>query len=155
MFFCFHLLSQLFISAVISRNMEKQKHKPSVLRHSFSWVYSPATKELYFTQAVAPEEKVVKGDEESGEGEEFLSVKSCFSQTFHGVQAWTNLTCLNIGGAQWFRSFVIARDGLLVSAAELCCFHHCPCHLLSHGCRVKCNQLLRNHESICSPYVTL
>ncbi|KAG5033936.1 hypothetical protein AAZX31_04G037100 [Glycine max] len=71
---------ELFISAVISRNMEKQKHKPSVLRHSFSWVYSPATKELYFTQAVAPEEKVVKGDEESGEGEEFLSVKSCFSR---------------------------------------------------------------------------
>lgn len=76
----FHLHPQLFISAVISRNMEKQKHKPSVLRHSFSWVYSPATKELYFTQAVAPEEKVVKGDEESGEGEEFLSVKSCFSR---------------------------------------------------------------------------
>lgn len=76
-------------------------------------------------------------------------------QTFHDVQAWTNLTCPNIGGPQWFRSFVIARDGLLVFAAELCCFHHCPSHLLSHGCRLKCNQLLTNHEYICSPLMLL
>ncbi|KAG5018347.1 hypothetical protein JHK82_014296 [Glycine max] len=71
---------ELFISAVISRTMEKQKHKPNVLRHNFSWVYSPATKELYFTtQAVAPQEKV-ESDQESDEGEEFLSVKSYFSR---------------------------------------------------------------------------
>ncbi|XP_020220125.1 uncharacterized protein LOC109803070 [Cajanus cajan] len=69
---------EVFISAVISRTMEKQKHKGSVLRHSFSWVYSPATKEVvYVTEAMAAQEKVVGGDEEE---EEFLSVKSCFTR---------------------------------------------------------------------------
>ncbi|KAK7410024.1 hypothetical protein VNO78_00492 [Psophocarpus tetragonolobus] len=70
---------ELFISAVISRTMEKQKHRSSVLRHSFSWVYSPATKELYVSEAVGPQEKE-EGDETNDEGEEFLSVKSCFSR---------------------------------------------------------------------------
>ncbi|CAJ1973373.1 unnamed protein product [Sphenostylis stenocarpa] len=70
---------EVFIAAVINRTMEKQKQKPSALRHSYSWVYSPATKELYVTQAVAPQEKV-EGDQEKDEGEEFLSVKSCFSR---------------------------------------------------------------------------
>jgi len=70
---------QVFISAVINRTMEKQKHKASVLRHSFSWVYSPATKQLYVTEAVAPQKRV-EADEENDEGEEFLSVKSCFSR---------------------------------------------------------------------------
>jgi len=60
--------------------MEKQKHKTSVLRHSFSWVYSPATKELLVTEAVAPQKKVEGGGEENDEREEFLSVKSCFSR---------------------------------------------------------------------------
>ncbi|XP_027355622.1 uncharacterized protein LOC113865343 [Abrus precatorius] len=70
---------EVFISAVISRTMEKQKHKPSVLRHSFSWVYSPATKELFVTEAMGAQEKL-KGDEEVDEREDFLSVKSCFSR---------------------------------------------------------------------------
>ncbi|KAJ1397410.1 hypothetical protein SESBI_31843 [Sesbania bispinosa] len=50
---------EVFISAVISQAMENKKYKPSVLRHSFSWVYSPVTKELYFTttQAVSPQER--------------------------------------------------------------------------------------------------
>lgn len=59
--------------------MEKQKLKASVLRHSFSWVYSPATKELFVTEAVAPQKRA-EGDEKNDEGEEFLSVKSCFSR---------------------------------------------------------------------------
>ncbi|RDX67405.1 hypothetical protein CR513_53719, partial [Mucuna pruriens] len=59
---------QVFISAVISRSMEKQKQKASMSRHSFSWVYSPATKEIYVAA------------QEVEEGEEFLSVKSCFSR---------------------------------------------------------------------------
>ncbi|TKY75082.1 hypothetical protein E2542_SST03848 [Spatholobus suberectus] len=69
---------EVFISAVISRTMEKQKHKPSVL-HSFSWGYSPAKKELYVTRAMAPQERG-EGDQELDEEEEFLSVKSCFSR---------------------------------------------------------------------------
>ncbi|KOM51522.1 hypothetical protein LR48_Vigan09g018100 [Vigna angularis] len=71
---------EVFISAVISRTMEKQKQKASVLRHSFSWVYSPATKELFVTEAVTPQKKVEGGDKENDEREEFLSVKSCFSR---------------------------------------------------------------------------
>lgn len=76
---CCFLRLQVFISAVISRTMEKQKLKASVLRHSFSWVYSPATKELFVTEAVAPQKRA-EGDEKNDEGEEFLSVKSCFSR---------------------------------------------------------------------------
>ncbi|KAJ1376259.1 hypothetical protein SESBI_50132 [Sesbania bispinosa] len=86
---------EVFISAVISQAMENKKYKPSVLRHSFSWVYSPVTKELYFTttQAVSAQEKV-EGDQEQDEREEFYSVKSCFSccsssvsgETFHSVK---------------------------------------------------------------------
>lgn len=58
--------------------MQKQKHKPSQLRESFSWVYIPATKELCVTGKMEPQAKE-GGDEEQGEREEFLSVKSCFS----------------------------------------------------------------------------
>lgn len=72
------LLPQVIVSTVRSRVMEKQKHKPNLLRESFSFVYSPATRELYVTQRMAPKER--KGDDqERDEREEFLSVKSCFS----------------------------------------------------------------------------
>lgn len=56
---------------------QKQKQKASVLRHSFSWVYSPATKELF---VVTSQKKVENGYKENDEREEFLSVKSCFSR---------------------------------------------------------------------------
>lgn len=70
---------EVIVSTVRSRVMEKQKHKPkNLLRESFSLVYSPATRELYVTQTTAPKERK-GGDKERGEGEEFLSVKSCFS----------------------------------------------------------------------------
>ena len=69
---------QVIVSAVRSRAMEKQKNKPSLLRESFSWVYSPATRELCVTGKMEPKAKE-GGNEEQGEKEEFLSVKSCFS----------------------------------------------------------------------------
>lgn len=69
---------EVIVSAVRSRAMEKQKNKPSLLRESFSWVYSPATRELCVTGKMEPKAKE-GGNEEQGEREEFLSVKSCFS----------------------------------------------------------------------------
>lgn len=69
------MLFQVVVSAVKSRAMERQKHKPSVMRDSFSWVFSPATRELHITQTMAPHEREVEDDEK----EEFFSVRSCFS----------------------------------------------------------------------------
>lgn len=66
----------MVVSAVKSRAMERQKHKSSVTRDGFSWVYSPETRELFITQMVAPPEGENVEDDEK---EEFLSVKSCFS----------------------------------------------------------------------------
>lgn len=92
------LFSQVIVSAVRSKAMEKLKHKSMILRDGFSWVYSPATRELYVTQKMAPNEKE-GGNEEHEENEEFLSVKSCFScnsflsangETFYSVK--TNLS---------------------------------------------------------------
>ncbi|MED6192776.1 hypothetical protein PIB30_013411 [Stylosanthes scabra] len=77
---------EVVVSAVISRVMEKQKQKPSVLRHSFSWLYSPVTNEVMYVTAAPSQEKVVvvEGDDDNNQeqyehSEEFLSVKSCFS----------------------------------------------------------------------------
>ncbi|XP_058725173.1 uncharacterized protein LOC131596521 [Vicia villosa] len=69
---------EVIVSAVRSRAMEKQKNKSSQLRESFSWVYSPATRELSVTEKMKPHANE-GGNEEQGESEEFLSVKSCFS----------------------------------------------------------------------------
>lgn len=63
---------QVVVSAIRSRAMEKLRKKPNNLTDSFSWVYSPITRELYITP------KGVEQKEEDG-GEEFVSVKSCFS----------------------------------------------------------------------------
>lgn len=63
---------------VRSRAMEKQKNKSSQLRESFSWVYYPPTRELSVTEKMKPHANE-GGNEEQGESEEFLSVKSCFS----------------------------------------------------------------------------
>ncbi|XP_061343154.1 uncharacterized protein LOC133289274 [Gastrolobium bilobum] len=108
---------EVFISAVISQAMENQKHKPSVLRHSFSWVYSPATKELYVTQTMATQERV-EGDQEQDEREEYFSVKSSLSccssslsheEAFYSVK--TNLSrcsSLNeLGMSKYWRRSVV------------------------------------------------
>lgn len=65
-------LPQVVVSAIRSRAMEKLRKKPSNLTDSFSWVYSPITRELYITKkGVEPKE--------DDDGEEFISVNSCFS----------------------------------------------------------------------------
>lgn len=102
--------------------MENKKHKP--LRHSFSWVYSPATKELYFTRrTMAPQENVEK-DNDQEEEEEFLSVKSCFSccssgeLTFHSVK--TSLSrCSSLNGVDEYLSKLHWRRSVI---EEFC---HC------------------------------
>ncbi|KAL2318594.1 hypothetical protein Fmac_032470 [Flemingia macrophylla] len=72
---------EVVVSAVRSRAMEKQKQKASPLRQGFSFTYSPATRELYVTHAMAPQARVaVVGDDEEHSGiEEFLSVRSRLS----------------------------------------------------------------------------
>lgn len=62
----------MVVSAIRSRAMEKLRKKPSNSTDSFSWVYSPITRELYITQkGVEPKE--------DDEKEDFLSANSCFS----------------------------------------------------------------------------
>ncbi|XP_015885517.2 uncharacterized protein LOC107420939 [Ziziphus jujuba] len=63
---------EVVVSAIRSRAMEKLRKKPNNLTDSFSWIYSPITRELYITP------KGVEQKEDDG-GEEFVSVKSCFS----------------------------------------------------------------------------
>ncbi|KAI4316721.1 hypothetical protein L6164_024674 [Bauhinia variegata] len=70
---------QQVVSAVRSRAMEKQKRTPSLLRDTFSWVYSPATRELYITRMAPQERKSVDQPDSEKEKEEFLSVGSYFS----------------------------------------------------------------------------
>lgn len=77
--------------------MEKQKkQKSSVMRDdSFSWVYSPVTRELFITRTTKDDHNEEEDDDEI-EKEEFLSVKSCFScrssggEPFYSVR--TNLS---------------------------------------------------------------
>lgn len=111
------LFSQMVVSVVRSRAMEKQKLKPSPLRDDFSWTDSPATRELYVTMA-SPQPRVVIGDGEDDEREEFFSVKSCLSccssnavseQPFFSVK--TNLSrCSSMSGVDmsehWRRSII-------------------------------------------------
>lgn len=110
------LLPQVVVSAVRSRAMEKQKHKTTLLRDSFSWVYSPATRELYVTRTMAPKARE-GGNEEHDEREEYLSVKSCFSccsssangEAFYSVK--TNLSrCSSLNeldlSEYWRRSII-------------------------------------------------
>ncbi|KAK7383118.1 hypothetical protein VNO78_28787 [Psophocarpus tetragonolobus] len=72
-------VDEVVVSTVRSRTMEKQKHKASLVRDGFSWAYSPATREVYLTHTMAPQARVVAGDEEHDEREEYFSVKSCLS----------------------------------------------------------------------------
>lgn len=76
--FFFSSLFQVVVSAIRSGALEKLRRKPILLMSdSFSWVYSPITRELYLTPK-GLEQKENMNDEDY-EGEEFLSVKSCFS----------------------------------------------------------------------------
>ncbi|GMN35215.1 hypothetical protein TIFTF001_005143 [Ficus carica] len=66
------------VSAIRSGALEKLRRKPILLMSdSFSWVYSPITRELYLTPKGLEQEENM--NDEDYEGEEFLSMKSCFS----------------------------------------------------------------------------
>ncbi|KAK7291124.1 hypothetical protein RIF29_06030 [Crotalaria pallida] len=89
---------EVIVATVRSRVMEKQKHKPNLFSENFSLVFSPATRELYVTQKMAPKERK-GGDQEHDESEEFLSAKSflsCCSSSAMSVEAFysvkTNLS---------------------------------------------------------------
>ena len=95
-------------------------HMKMTLRKGFSLAYSPATRELYVTHShtMAPQARVVVGDEEHDEREEFFSVKSCLSccsssavsdQAFYSVK--TNLSrCSSMNEVEvseyWRRSII-------------------------------------------------
>ena len=66
-------LSQEMVSEIRSRAMEKLRRKTN-LSDSFSWVFSPATKELYITSMEI--EKIDEPGNEDNTGDEFYSVQS-------------------------------------------------------------------------------
>ncbi|KAE8714401.1 hypothetical protein F3Y22_tig00110198pilonHSYRG00307 [Hibiscus syriacus] len=65
--------SQVVVSEIRSRAMEKMKRRPSQISESLSWVLSPSTNELYITSKQGK-----RGDEDDKE-DEFFSIGSCFS----------------------------------------------------------------------------
>ena len=76
---CFALF-QVVVSAIRSGALEKLRKKPILLvSDSFSWVYSPTTKQLYITPRGLDQKEDMEDSVEDCEKEEFLSVKSCFS----------------------------------------------------------------------------
>ncbi|KAI4336959.1 hypothetical protein L6164_015424 [Bauhinia variegata] len=112
---------QVIVSAVRSRAMEKQKLTPNLLRNSFpSWVYSPATRELYITGMAPQEMKSVNQQDGEKEKEEFLSVGSYFScsccssavsgEAFFSVKTnlsrSSSLNELDLSDYQWRRSVI-------------------------------------------------
>ncbi|XVF64011.1 hypothetical protein PTKIN_Ptkin09bG0133000 [Pterospermum kingtungense] len=68
--------SEVVVSEIRSRAMEKLKRRPSFIAESFSWVLSPSTGELYITSKYG---KRRDNDHEDDEREEFFSVGSCLS----------------------------------------------------------------------------
>ncbi|GMI89718.1 hypothetical protein like AT1G47410 [Hibiscus trionum] len=65
--------SQVVVSEIRSRAMEKMKRRPSRISESISWVLSPSTGELHITS------KQAKRGDEDDKDEEFFSIGSCFS----------------------------------------------------------------------------
>ncbi|KAJ6337848.1 hypothetical protein OIU76_007515 [Salix suchowensis] len=70
--------SEVIVSEIRSRAMEKLRHKPFIFTDSFSWVYSPKTGEL-FVSPKAAQQKNDANDEYDDTREEFFSVGSCLS----------------------------------------------------------------------------
>ncbi|KAE8674524.1 hypothetical protein F3Y22_tig00111745pilonHSYRG00043 [Hibiscus syriacus] len=64
--------SEVVVSEIRSRAMEKMKKRPSLMAESFSWVLSPSTGELYISL------KHAKIRDDDNEDDEFFSVGSCF-----------------------------------------------------------------------------
>ncbi|KAL5844929.1 hypothetical protein ACOSQ4_010887 [Xanthoceras sorbifolium] len=91
---------EVVVSEIRTRAMEKLRRKPSlVMTDSFSWVFSPRTRELY----LKAEQK--KEDNEEDAREEYFTVGSCFSccssamsrEAYHSVK--TNFSrCSSLNG---------------------------------------------------------
>ncbi|XWS14676.1 hypothetical protein CRYUN_Cryun35bG0029600 [Craigia yunnanensis] len=68
--------SEVVVSEIRSRAIEKMKRRPRLIAESFSWVLSPSSGELYITSKHA---KRRDKDNEDDERKELFSVESCFS----------------------------------------------------------------------------
>lgn len=93
--------------------MEKLRRKPGIITDSFSWVFSPRSRELYLK---ALQQHNEDDDDDEDAREEFCSVGSCFScyssaisrEAFYSVK--TNFSCsssLNGLDFQDFRRSII------------------------------------------------
>ncbi|KAJ6404859.1 hypothetical protein OIU84_012935 [Salix udensis] len=78
--------SEVIVSEIRSRAMEKLRHKPFIFTDSFSWVYSPKTGEL-FVSPKAAQQKNDANDEYDDTREEiflrwelFILLLKCFEQ---------------------------------------------------------------------------
>ncbi|GMJ15372.1 hypothetical protein like AT1G47410 [Hibiscus trionum] len=71
--------SEVVVSEIRSRAMEKMKRKPSLMAENFSWVLYPSTGELYISS------KHDKTRDDDNEDDEFFSVGSCFSVCSSGA----------------------------------------------------------------------
>ncbi|KAK8513858.1 hypothetical protein V6N13_005046 [Hibiscus sabdariffa] len=73
--------SEVVVSEIRNRAMEKMKRRPSVMAESFSWGLSPSTGELIYTTS----SKHSKRRDNDSEDDEFFSVGSCFSLCSSGA----------------------------------------------------------------------
>ncbi|XP_038990612.1 uncharacterized protein LOC120113559 [Hibiscus syriacus] len=71
--------SEVVVSEIQSRAIEKMKKRPSLMAESFSWVLSPSTEELYISS------KQAKRRDDDNEDDEFFPVGSCFSLCSSGA----------------------------------------------------------------------
>lgn len=110
--------------------MEKLRRKPSSLTDSFSWVYSPISRELYITTHEAEIKKEATCQEDIKdcelEREEFLSAKSDFStsycsskDSFHSVKTSLSRCCSLSEIDPYFKDIQRLRRSII---KELC---HC------------------------------
>lgn len=82
---------EVVVSEIRSRAMEKLRRKPGLMTDSFSWVFSPRTREMYM-KALQQKDENDEADEDARE--EFLSIGSCLScyssavsrETFYSVK---------------------------------------------------------------------
>lgn len=113
----------MVVSEIRTRAMEKLKRRPSVIiTDSFSWVFSPKTRELYLKTELKKEEEK---DEEEGAREDYFSVCSCFScssaltrEAYYSVR--TNLSrCSSLNGIDFQDFCRLDQDSRLAIIKEL------------------------------------
>ncbi|XVF39967.1 hypothetical protein PTKIN_Ptkin01aG0075400 [Pterospermum kingtungense] len=106
--------SEVVVSEIRSKAMEKMKRRPSVMAESFSWVVSPSTGELYITS------KQAKPRDKDDEHDELFPVETCFSFCSSAVSkeafllAKTDCSSLNKTDFQDLRPFGLCRKVVLL-----------------------------------------